>query len=251
MVRHACRLLDAVRSHHRGSTTRPLNQRSTESWVYTSHHSPRRPTTEIWLRKEHPSNQQATEPCPQLASRHPLQFAFPDRPDLPSEPPQLAVVRDVACPVAFELREPVACVGLRQPALHAAVHVPEASPDLHDRRVFRQHDVRAAGEAPYMQPEPEAHRMEGTADPEFGARVLRPDAGHDCRPLIWRDPVCHGDCCLLPAVPISTGRTGGWRQYWADWRFRATVLTRRTNHAPEAVMRCWDDLFVFDRHGYE
>jgi hypothetical protein len=175
------------------------------------------------------STEESAQPCPQLGSRHPLQFALPDRPDPPSEPPQLAVVRDVAFPVASELGEPEARVRLRQPAPHAAVEVPEASPDLQDDEVLRRDD--------------EPHRVERTANPEFGARVFRPYAGHVCRPLLGRDPVRHAESHSLPRAGVkridgSIGQRLGSLQ--------AVRLRRQSVQGWTAMNSCWGYLMETD-----
>src|SRR5579872_2806500 len=157
-------------------------------------HSRSRTTVAKW------SGDKPSQSRPQLGGGHPLQFALPDRPDPPSQPTELAVVRHVALPVALELLEPKFRVGVRH-ALHAAVEVPEASPDLQGDAVLRQKNVRAAGKLPDVQAEAKAQRMEGTTNPEFGARVLRPYAGHVRRPLLGCDPVSHRGY-----APILSGR---------------------------------------------
>ena len=63
--------------------------------------------------------------------------------------------------------------------------------------------------------------MECVADRDLRARVLGPDAGHDCRPLLRRDPVRHGDFASFRTLPIGIGATG----------MMATVLGR------EAIQR--------------
>src|ERR1019366_10003556 len=69
-------------------------------------------------------------------------------------------------------------------------------------------NVRASRQAPDVQPAPEAHRMARMADRDLRACVLRADAGHDCRPLLRRDPVCYRDYCFPPDPSVGMGTTG-------------------------------------------
>jgi hypothetical protein len=90
--------------------------------------------------------------------------------------------------------------------LASLVAVPKAALDQNHRVPLRQYDIRGAGQAPVVQAESEAARVEGA--PKFNLRsgMLTPDARH--HPRTGRR-INNVDQCISPGAALQT-----WYGLW-------------------------------------
>ena len=107
------------------------------------------------------------------------EFTLPDHDHAPAELLKISSVPSVAFDVGSELALPELLPGLRGCGVAAALMaMPEAAMHEHNRAVFRQHDVRPAGQILPVQAESKPHGMQDPADRQFGCGVLSTDRRH-------------------------------------------------------------------------
>lgn len=83
--------------------------------------------------------------------------------------------------------------------------VPETAVHEHGDPVFRQDDVRGAGEVLAMQPEPQAQRKQHAPNFTFRAGILAADAPHILATSLSRDMI-HGYHSEASGVQHALGR---------------------------------------------
>ena len=118
------------------------------------------------------------------------ELAFPDGDDFPAEHAEFTGVFFIVGDVAFEFFLPEGFVSSRHMSGAAFfVLMPEAAVDKNHRPVFRQNDVRLAGQGADVFAEAVSGAVQHGADKHFRFRVFAPDSRHIPASLFWRQAI--------------------------------------------------------------
>lgn len=140
-----------------------------------------------------------THSVPQLQpSRDPFQngiripdLAFPDHNGIPASLPKLIQVLPIASHIPLQFGIPITAVALRAPSVPARMPMPETAVHKYGRSIFRQDNIRAAGQVLAMKAETQAVSMEHSAYQKFRLCIPASNPGHDPAALLLGEHVCH------------------------------------------------------------
>jgi hypothetical protein len=142
-------------------------------------------------------------------------LAFPDYCDLPSEVLQLDHVTAIASDIGLELGVPeVETTFGRRASRTACVAMPKATLDLESNLVFREYQIRRAGQILAVEAKPVTKSVGGPPNSKFRLRVLLFDTSHECATASSVDPIGHASQDWAE-WPLSTQDTG-WRRARMD-----------------------------------